>query len=85
MDTEDQARRRAEIDCVLHGVELISRQIEYYSDWRAAMLREFDNIESNLPRYFDIARELSLLKPSKRIVMAGELLSPESPDECSDG
>lgn len=47
-------------------------------------MREFDNIEPNLPRYFEIARELSGLKPSERTVRARALLSPKSPNEYAE-
>jgi hypothetical protein len=83
-EVASENRQTQEIKCVLHGAELISWQIEYFPDWRAAMLREFDNIEPNLPRYFEIARELSGLKPSERTVRARALLFPNSPNEYAE-
>jgi hypothetical protein len=79
-----ETRQTQEIQRVLRGAELISRQIEYFPDWQAAMLREFDSIEPNLSRYFEIARELSGLKPSQRTVRARALLFPKSPNEYAE-
>ena len=48
-------------DCVFFGASLITEGREYFPDWSAAMLREFDHaIEPNLEQYHAVARVVAV-------------------------
>ena len=54
--TESEPKEDPE-DCVFFGASLITEGREYFPDWSAAMLREFDAaIEPNLEQYHAVAK-----------------------------
>jgi len=48
------------IECIFHGATLIADGFEYFPDWSASMLREFDeSIKPELEHYYQIARSVA--------------------------
>jgi len=76
----DSADQESALSHVLHGAELVSEQIEYYDDWKAAMLREFDDVAVEvLPRYFETASRIAKISKAEWRSKALQLLKTNSP------